>query len=180
MTVVRHHLRCLDCGTETPTSLELSCRECGGLFEVDYPRLPEGDIRLPLAALPLGQGGTPTISFDWPEARRLRLELKLEYLAPTGSFKDRGAAMLIGAAWSAGATAFVEDSSGNAGAALAAYAAAARISAEIFVPANAPQSKAIANHRGRREHPHRRRRPRSSSDCCRAIRERAGHSIPLA
>ena len=141
MTVVRHHLRCLDCGTETPTSLELSCRECGGLFEVDYPRLPEGDIRLPLAALPLGQGGTPTISFDWPEARRLRLELKLEYLAPTGSFKDRGAAMLIGAAWSAGATAFVEDSSGNAGAALAAYAAAARISAEIFVPANAPQAK---------------------------------------
>ena len=141
MTVVRHHLRCLDCGTETPTSLELSCRECGGLFEVDYPRLPEGDIRLPLAPLPLGQGGTPTISFDWPEARRLRLELKLEFLAPTGSFKDRGAAMLIGAAWSTGATAFVEDSSGNAGAALAAYAAAARISAEIFVPANAPRAK---------------------------------------
>ena len=98
-------------------------------------------MRLPLTALPLGQGNTPTISFDWPDARRLRLELKLEYLSPTGSFKDRGAAMLISAAWSGGATAFAEDSSGNAGAALAAYAAAARISAEIFVPADAPQVK---------------------------------------
>ena len=89
----------------------------------------------------LGQGGTPTISFDWPDALRLRLELKLEFLSPTGSFKDRGAAMLISAAWSGGATAFVEDSSGNAGAALAAYAAAAQMSAEIFVPADAAQSK---------------------------------------
>ena len=98
-------------------------------------------MRLPLSELPLGQGGTPTISFDWPEARRLRLELKLEFLSPTGSFKDRGAAMLVSAAWSANTTAFVEDSSGNAGAALAAYAAAARMSAEIFVPANAPEVK---------------------------------------
>ena len=141
MPVVRHHLRCLDCEALTPASLELSCERCGGLFEIDYPRLPEGGIRLPLTALPLGQGGTPTISFDWPEALRLRLELKLEYLSPSGSFKDRGAAMLISAAWSGNATAFVEDSSGNAGAALAAYAAAARISAEIFVPADTPRVK---------------------------------------
>jgi len=119
----------------------LACAECGGLFEVAYPRLPEGGLRLPLTPLPLGQGGTPTISFDWPDARRLRLELKLEYLSPTGSFKDRGAAMLISAAWSGGASAFVEDSSGNAGAALAAYGAAAQMSAEIFVPVDAPQSK---------------------------------------
>lgn len=141
MPVVRHHLRCLDCETEAPASLELDCADCGGLFEIDYPRLPEGGMRLPLTALPLGQGGTPTISFDWPDARRLRLELKLEHLSPTGSFKDRGAAMLVSAAWSADATAFVEDSSGNAGAALAAYAAAAQISAQIFVPADAPQVK---------------------------------------
>lgn len=141
MPVVRHYLRCLDCGVEAPASLALSCGECGGLFEIDYPRLAEGGIRLPLTALPLGQGGTPTISFDWPDALRLRLELKLEFLSPTGSFKDRGAAMLISAAWSGAATAFVEDSSGNAGAALAAYAAAARMSAEIFVPADAPAGK---------------------------------------
>ncbi len=141
MPAVRHHLRCLDCELEIGASLDLSCAQCGGLFEIAYPRLPEGGLRLPLTPLPLGQGGTPTISFDWPDARRLRLEFKLEYLSPSGSFKDRGAAMLISAAWSAGAMAFVEDSSGNAGAALAAYAAAAQMSAEIFVPAGAPQVK---------------------------------------
>ncbi len=141
MPVVRHHLRCLNCQAEAPASLELACERCGGLFEIAYPRLPEGGLRLPLTPLPLGQGGTPTISFDWPEARRLRLELKLEYLSPSGSFKDRGAAMLIAAAWSTGAAAFVEDSSGNAGAALAAYAAAAQMSAHIFVPAHAPHAK---------------------------------------
>ena len=145
MPVVRHHLRCLDCRAEAPASLDLSCGRCGGLFEVDYPRLPEGGIRLPLTSLPLGQGGTPTISFDWPEARRLRLELKLEFLSLTGSFKDRGAAMLVSAAlsaqWSGGSAGFVEDSSGNAGAALAAYGAAAQMSAEIFVPASAPEGK---------------------------------------
>lgn len=141
MPVVRHHLRCLDCQALAPASLDLSCERCGGLYEIDYPRLPEGGLRLPLTALPLGQGGTPTISLDWPDALRLRLELKLDYLSPTGSFKDRGAAMLVSAAWSGGASAFVEDSSGNAGAALAAYAAAARMSAEIFVPADAPETK---------------------------------------
>ena len=141
MPVVRHHLRCLDCGLEAAASLALSCSECGGLFEIGYPRLPEGGLRLPLTPLPLGQGDTPTISFDWPDARRLRLELKLEFLSPTGSFKDRGAAMLIAAAWSGGASAFVEDSSGNAGAALAAYGAAAQMSAAIFVPADAPPAK---------------------------------------
>ena len=141
MPVVRHHLHCLDCGAEAVASLELACASCGGLFEVDYPRLPEGGIRLPFEPLPLGQGATPTISFDWPDARRLRLELKLEFLSPTGSFKDRGAAMLVAAAWSGGAAAFVEDSSGNAGAALAAYGAAAQMPAEIFVPSAAPAGK---------------------------------------
>ena len=141
MPVVRHHLRCLDCEALASASLDLACERCGGLYEIDYPRLAEGGIRLPLTALPLGQGNTPTISFDWPDALRLRLELKLEFLSPTGSFKDRGAAMLVSAAWSGGASAFVEDSSGNAGAALAAYAAAARMSAEIFVPTDAPETK---------------------------------------
>ena len=143
MPVVRHHLRCLDCSTEAAASLELACADCGGLFEIAYPRLPEDGLRLPLTALPLGQGGTPTIDFDWPDARRIRLALKLEFLQPTGSFKDRGAAMLI-AAWNdpgAGAGSFVEDSSGNAGASLAAYGAAAQLKAEVFVPADAAGGK---------------------------------------
>ena len=66
---------------------------------------------------------------------------KLEFLSPTGSFKDRGAAMLIGGARAFKLQEFVEDSSGNAGAALAAYAAAAGIQAHIFLPASAPPVK---------------------------------------
>ena len=145
MPVVRHYLRCLGCPDEMGASLRIACARCGGLFEVAYPRLPEGGVRLPLTPLALGQGDTPTIGFDWPDARRIRLELKLEFLSPTGSFKDRGAAMLMAAAlsaiWSGGQGAFVEDSSGNAGAALSAYTGAAQLSAEIFVPSGAPAAK---------------------------------------
>lgn len=65
------------------------------------------------------------------------LDFKLEYQSPTGSFKDRGASMLIAAALAEGATEFVEDSSGNAGAAMASYGAAAGLRAHIFVPASA-------------------------------------------
>lgn len=139
--VARHALRCLDCPVRSNPSLALSCPTCDGLWEIEYQRLPPGDIRVPTTALPLGEGETPTIAFDWEAARSLRLDLKLEFLSPTGSFKDRGASMLIGAAWGFGISEFVEDSSGNAGAALAAYGAAARMRAHIFLPAGAAPAK---------------------------------------
>ena len=139
--VARHTLRCFDCGAHANPSLRLSCPNCGGLWEIEYHRLPPGDIRLPATPLPLGEGETPTIAFDWADARSVRLDLKLEFLAPSGSFKDRGAALLIGAAWGFGVSEFVEDSSGNAGAALAAYGAAARMRAHIFLPADAAPAK---------------------------------------
>ncbi|MEY2459418.1 MAG: threonine synthase [Acidimicrobiaceae bacterium] len=66
---------------------------------------------------------------------------KLEFEAPTGSFKDRGAAVLIAAALDVGATRVVADSSGNAGAAIAAYAARAELPCEVFVSAALPSSK---------------------------------------
>jgi threonine synthase len=85
----------------------------------------------------LGEGNTPLVEQDhWL--------LKLEGLSPTGSFKDRGAATAITAARAAGATVVVEDSSGNAGTSLAAYAAAAGIKARIFAPDDIVSSKARA------------------------------------
>jgi threonine synthase len=60
--------------------------------------------------------------------------LKCEYANPTGSFKDRGAAAIVSFLVSRGVTEAVEDSSGNAGAAFAAYAARAGIRARVFVP----------------------------------------------
>jgi threonine synthase len=85
----------------------------------------------------LGEGGTPLLRHD-------RWLLKLEGISPTGSFKDRGAATAITAAREAGATTVVEDSSGNAGTAIAAYAAAAGLVARIFAPDDIVTSKARA------------------------------------
>ena len=84
----------------------------------------------------LGEGMTPLVeAVDWDAS------FKLEYLAPTGSFKDRGASTTISQAMSMGVDRVVEDSSGNAGAAIAAYAARAGLDAEVFVPADADRGK---------------------------------------
>ncbi len=134
-----HRLRCLDCGFRAEPGLELSCALCGGLFAVEYESAARESVRLPGVAWSLGEGSTPTIELDWELP--VRLELKLEFLAPTGSFKDRGAATLIGMAREFAVREFVEDSSGNAGAALAAYGASAGMRAHIFLPASAGAGK---------------------------------------
>lgn len=79
----------------------------------------------------LGEGNTPLI---WDKVMGRDVAFKLEYLCPSGSFKDRGAALLVSFLKSRGVEAAVEDSSGNAGAAFAAYAARAGMKARVFVP----------------------------------------------
>jgi len=61
--------------------------------------------------------------------------VKQEQLFSTGSFKDRGASVLISQVKALGIREVAADSSGNAGSAIAAYCAAAGISCHIFVPA---------------------------------------------
>lgn len=85
----------------------------------------------------LGEGDTPLVQQD-------QWLLKLEGFSPTGSFKDRGAATAITAARARGATMVVEDSSGNAGTSVAAYAASAGLKARIFAPDDIVASKARA------------------------------------
>jgi len=85
----------------------------------------------------LGEGATPMVPYG-------KYLLKLEGISPTGSFKDRGAATAITAARAAGARTVVEDSSGNAGSAIAAYAAAAGLRARIFAPDDIVPAKARA------------------------------------
>jgi len=70
----------------------------------------------------------------WAQALGKKIAFKCEFLNPTGSFKDRGSATLVGFLASRGVTAAVEDSSGNAGASLAAYAARAGIRVRLFIP----------------------------------------------
>ena len=81
----------------------------------------------------MGEGCTPLVEHQW---RGGRARFKLEWFAPTGSFKDRGASVMISALRQQGVTRLLEDSSGNGGAAIAAYAAAGGIKAKILVPAH--------------------------------------------
>lgn len=106
----------------------------------------------------LGEGNTPLLPVCW--AGRA-FHFKNESLAPSGSFKDRGASILVTALRGLGISQVVEDSSGNAGAALAAYAARAGIACEICVPTTArgPKVAQMAAHgaevievKGRREY----------------------------
>jgi len=98
-------------------------------------------LPLPIAApISMGEGLTPLI------AHRLRggtAHLKLEWFAPTGSFKDRGAAVMISLLRQQGIAHVLEDSSGNGGAAIAAYAAAGGLRAKILVPASTQPGKIV-------------------------------------
>tara|TARA_Y100000588_G_scaffold77199_1_gene80467 strand:- start:224 stop:1312 length:1089 start_codon:yes stop_codon:yes gene_type:complete len=91
----------------------------------------------------LNEGNTSLISLN-SVANFLgikNIDAKLEFLNPTGSFKDRGSSLMISAAKYFGVKSLIEDSSGNAGASIAAYSARAKIEAHIFVPSNAPKAK---------------------------------------
>jgi threonine synthase len=83
------------------------------------------------AGLSMGEGITPLV----PVRGRPELALKVDYLMPTGSFKDRGAVLLAALASQLGVGALVADSSGNAGTAIAAYAARLGIACDVYVPA---------------------------------------------
>ncbi|MCA1813148.1 MAG: pyridoxal-phosphate dependent enzyme [Halobacteriales archaeon] len=146
-------LRCRACGKDHPEAQDICA--CGGPLDLEgfapavhremfagrglWRFLPA----LPLAGaepLRLGEGSTPM-----PRVASLGAWYKCEYLQTTGSFKDRGAAVLVTKAKQLGAQRVVEDSSGNAGAAIAAYAAAGRLPADIFVPewATEPKMRAV-------------------------------------
>ena len=151
---------CTICGKTYPLdSREWRC-ECGGLLDLrDWPPIDAAQIDatqpglwryrrlLPLdqawEPVTLGEGNTPLLALNW-QGREVRF--KLESTCPTGSFKDRGASVLVTALQGLGVERIVEDSSGNAGASLAAYSARASLTCEICVPdtASGPKLAQIA------------------------------------
>ena len=89
----------------------------------------------------LGEGWTPLVRRDWLGAE---VCFKLETQMPTGSFKDRGTAVMVNHLLEVGVGAIHEDSSGNAGASIATYAAASGIP-----PRNMPASRSVTDCRKR-------------------------------
>ncbi|HYL81743.1 MAG TPA: pyridoxal-phosphate dependent enzyme, partial [Candidatus Acidoferrum sp.] len=145
---------CTTCRHSFPAD---TCRwrcTCGGLFDLTlkaaFPkeairRRPLGLWRyrealpLPETCEPVTLGEIATPLLPWPALPGGLL--KLEFLFPSGSFKDRGACLMLSHMRQIGVREAVEDSSGNAGAAVAAYAARAGIACRIFVPSSTSEGK---------------------------------------
>jgi threonine synthase len=96
---------------------------------------------MPAGAEPvsLGEGNTPVIAYR--DSGGKAIYLKLENLSPSGSFKDRGMAVLVSLARHLGVEAVICDSSGNAGASVAAYCAAVSLPCRVFVPKTTSEGK---------------------------------------
>lgn len=90
------------------------------------------------ARVELGEGWTPLIPVDLPAGP---VRLKMESMAPSGSFKDRGMAVLVAYLRAHGVERVMLDSSGNAAASLACYAAAAGLRCTVLVPAHTSPAK---------------------------------------
>ncbi|GBC75482.1 Threonine synthase [archaeon HR06] len=87
------------------------------------------DYLCPSKIISLGEGNTPLVKLN------KECYLKLDYLNPTGSFKDRGASCMLSFLYKKiKDKIIVEDSSGNAGASIACYSSRANIKCKIFVP----------------------------------------------
>jgi threonine synthase len=148
-------LLCESCHAEYPTSEPRWRCDCGGMLTLDFhARFPIKKIqqRKPSLwryreALPIeddaqiitfDEGFTPLVE---EEVFGKKVLLKQDHLFPSGSYKDRGASVLVSKIHELGVQKVVEDSSGNAGAAIAAYCAKASIECHIYVPAHTSPDK---------------------------------------
>ena len=153
-------LECSACGkTRSAEGLAGVC-ECGQPYLVRYAVAPPPTAKALLAErrwtmwryrewlpltdgetpITLGEGGTPLLAVPRLAAKHRLPELRVkeEGANPTGSFKARGLAVAVTRALRAGATSFVVPTAGNAGVALAAYAARAAARARVYAPASTP------------------------------------------
>jgi threonine synthase len=143
---------CTNCRRDFPQSgSPYRCTVCGGIYDFKDPLEydPEKkDLLQPgiwkyrhsfnsmdkLEPVSLGEGDTPLI---WSRMFGHAVSVKCEFLNPTGSFKDRGSSLIASFINSRNILNCIEDSSGNAGASMAAYAAKAGLQLSVFIPDNA-------------------------------------------
>ena len=129
--------------------------DCGGLLDIRFspvfdlqqisnrkPNLWRYREAIPLAPaaeiVSFDEGFTPLLPIHFNDHP---VWIKQDQLLPSGSYKDRGATVLISQAKTIGVNQVVEDSSGNAGAAIAAYCAHAGIGCDIYVPEDTSPGK---------------------------------------
>ena len=147
-------LECVNCfSLHSPDMYQIYCKNCNNPLIVKYPSFVSEfkwqgiEIPMPISSnkdlLTLGEGNTPIVSLSNTAILMglNNVKAKLEFMNPTGSFKDRGTALMISVAKEMGIQQIVEDSSGNAGSSVAAYCSKGDIKAHIFVPSSAPQPK---------------------------------------
>ncbi len=151
------HLECSKCGQTYDATLRNLCPKCERplLARYDLERVRKEDLLprrdlwrylplLPLAnldqAFPLGEGGTPLLrASNLEKAVGLReVYVKDESANPTGTFKARGMAVAVPMAKALGATKLAVPSAGNAGSAMAAYAAKAGMESLVVMPRDTP------------------------------------------
>jgi threonine synthase len=150
---------CSFCRRDHPVGTqEFRCR-CGGAFELAWNPKPFPASSMPgrpasvwryRESIPilheenivsLAEGFTPVLPFSFGDFKRI--VLKLDYLCPTGSYKDRGSSVLISKLKELGVKRCIADSSGNAGASIAAYAARAEMDCTIYCPADTSEGKLV-------------------------------------
>jgi len=159
------HLECPECGKQYKADmLQTICADCNSPIFACYDletlksKLTKAEVRQrargvwrwaellpvrnPSFRITLGEGDTPLL-----EARSLaqslglkHLRVKDEGLNPTGTFKARGLQMAVARAVELGVREFVIPTAGNAGGALAAYAARCGVKAHVYMPKDAPRS----------------------------------------
>ncbi len=149
-------LHCSVCSYSTDGArLASLCPDCNAPLMVELPAVPKSaitdapDMWRYAAAMPvdagehrvsLGEGMTPLIELPQiaKEIGVRRLWVKDEGINPTASFKARGLCMAVTRAKALGLPGVCVPTAGNAGIALAAYAAAAGMPARIYAPATTP------------------------------------------
>src|SRR5580693_7705155 len=161
------HLECSLCNKKFQAGKAWNLCECGGPLLVRYdlaalretwsldsfasapdsmwryaPALP---VQFATSIVSLGEGMTPLLPAPRTGARigASDLLVKDEGLNPTGSFKARGLSCAVSMCVELGIRKLAIPTAGNAGSALAAYAAAAGIEAHIFMPRDVPQANYI-------------------------------------
>ena len=160
------HLRCSRCRAVHPGDQLQNLCACGGPLLAQYDLAaaaatlrpdkfagrPHGLWRyaevMPGSAeeaVTLGEGGTPLVRLHRlaDEERCPQLYVKDEAFNPTGSFKARGLAVAVSRAKALGARKLALPTAGNAGGALAAYAARAGLEAYVLMPKDAPQANQL-------------------------------------